>query len=428
MSFKDDAQLYAREQQFGYLEGESDVLVISFAGLEGRPHFQFYGTLKALGYNALFLSDQKKAWYNTGLACFGDGVEYTLYILNHLTNYFDPDKIFLIGGSMGGHGALLFASLLGKGHVLALSPQVLLKPHYAWYPENEGDARYTDLSQLSFENNTLTVISSEFPLDVLSLSRIANVRCREGTFLVVAQQHNLAKVLKAKGLLAQFIAHWIRHREVAFFEPVADGRLGAPYSEALEALLDASYQAKWKDALPAADLFSLSQRNSHYLDCQIALTYFFNGRFEESLKFAEMSTVKAPQYINAYVYYVANLAAMGVWHKALSFYDECVWLQVESGQPKDAFLVSCADALGKLRKRRAAIRVREHVREIGGNPGLQRGNTFQLGRLHFEVGALKKSREVFNALMDEGIDDWMSQRAAEFYLPELAAALAAASA
>lgn len=33
----------------------------------------------------------------------------------------------------------------------------------------------------------------------------------------------------------------------------------------------------------------------------------------------------------------------------------------------------------------------------------------------------KKSREVFGTLMDEGIDDWMSRRAAECYLPALAA-------
>lgn len=102
MSFEESAKKYFIDNKFGYIANLSDKLVISFAGLPGKPCFQLYGTIKALGYNGLFLCDTEKNWYQKGINCLGNTIDSTLRVLEELTAYFSDENIYFIGGSMGG--------------------------------------------------------------------------------------------------------------------------------------------------------------------------------------------------------------------------------------------------------------------------------------------------------------------------------------
>lgn len=112
------------------IDPKTKKLYIFFGGINGKiggiPPFEFYQTSKLLNASKIFLRDLDQAWYQTGLPgltknCF----ETKELILKKILEIQPKDTIF-VGNSMGGFAAILFGVLIGKGRVVAFSPQTFI--------------------------------------------------------------------------------------------------------------------------------------------------------------------------------------------------------------------------------------------------------------------------------------------------------------
>lgn len=100
---------------------ETVAALASASPAAARINFEWQTTLEEAGVNALLLKDEERTWWHS---CIDD-------VLLLLDKY-KPSK--LIGSSMGGYGALLFAQLTGIP-ARALSPQTTISA-------NDWDNRY----------------------------------------------------------------------------------------------------------------------------------------------------------------------------------------------------------------------------------------------------------------------------------------------
>lgn len=104
-------------------EGSSDWLLLSFAGMEERPHGDWFWArtvAERLGLNAIGLVAQAPNWYpRAALAALAPRLAPLLARFPRRLAY---------GYSMGAHAALRSAALFGASHVLAFGPQYALDP------------------------------------------------------------------------------------------------------------------------------------------------------------------------------------------------------------------------------------------------------------------------------------------------------------
>lgn len=106
-----------------FVDRGSDQTIAAFASAStahADTHFEWQATLEQIGVNALLLMDERRSWWHS---CIDDALA--------LIVKYKPSK--LIGSSMGGYGALLFAQLTGIP-ARAFAPQTTID--CAW------DSRY----------------------------------------------------------------------------------------------------------------------------------------------------------------------------------------------------------------------------------------------------------------------------------------------
>lgn len=107
--------------------GNGSDLVVSFSGIYANSRSnptEFWTTLHALGKpNMLFIADLSDLWFN--LPGMMARVEQ---VLHSVVEKLKPKRIFMLGNSMGGYGACIFAKTIDATAVLAFCPQVSLDP------------------------------------------------------------------------------------------------------------------------------------------------------------------------------------------------------------------------------------------------------------------------------------------------------------
>ncbi|MBQ0930683.1 hypothetical protein [Ideonella alba] len=109
----------------------SDKLVLLFGGISGGlgvPPFEFYKAANLLDCSKIFLRDLRQAWYQRGLPGVGDDARSIATYLAQKIDQSGCSDITFIGNSMGGFAALLFCSMIGRGRVIAFSPQSFISP------------------------------------------------------------------------------------------------------------------------------------------------------------------------------------------------------------------------------------------------------------------------------------------------------------
>lgn len=98
--------------------------IVACGGIAGgldMPPFEFFGMLDGWPVSKVFLRDIDQVWYQKGVRGIG-GVQAVADYLRGV----DTERMVFVGNSAGGFGALFFASLAGRGDVLAFSPQTYL--------------------------------------------------------------------------------------------------------------------------------------------------------------------------------------------------------------------------------------------------------------------------------------------------------------
>lgn len=112
-----------------------DTLVVAFSSLGNgviRPEFR--GSLQQTGndskggdYDVLYVLDPARSWYSQDPACTWSGFEYFESEISKVIASGGYKHVFMMGDSMGGSGALLFAHLASR--VLAFVPQCELEQY-----------------------------------------------------------------------------------------------------------------------------------------------------------------------------------------------------------------------------------------------------------------------------------------------------------
>lgn len=120
----------------------SKTLYIFFGGMAAgiaMPPFEFYRAGQIVQENKLFLRDFAQCWYHRGLSGYSRDIPSTLAYLRQRVAASGAQRVVLVGNSMGGYAAMLFAARLGFGEAIAFAPQTFLSPRLR---RRHGDRRW----------------------------------------------------------------------------------------------------------------------------------------------------------------------------------------------------------------------------------------------------------------------------------------------
>ena len=203
----------------------SNKLFILFGGKNngfGIPPFEFVNSLKILNHHKIFLRDFYQNWYHCGLKGHTSDIPETVSLLAERIREINPQETILIGNSMGGFAAILFAKLIGGNcKAVAFAPQTFINPikrfqlkDKRWnreiiktYYNSLLRKKYFDLSKLDRaggEWSARIFVSSRHRLDRLHARNIAHfpqIAVKEFDY----DSHRLVKKLRDEGKLAGII-------------------------------------------------------------------------------------------------------------------------------------------------------------------------------------------------------------------------------
>ena len=103
----------------------SKKLFIVFGGIAAgvsMPPFEFYNSLRILQENRVFIRDFRTNMVPRGSAQNSRNILETWDYLARLIDRYRVDDVTMIGNSMGGFAAILFAALLGHVRAVAFAP------------------------------------------------------------------------------------------------------------------------------------------------------------------------------------------------------------------------------------------------------------------------------------------------------------------
>lgn len=106
-------------------KADSEVLFMTFSGVGigiGVPFFEFMKVLDQHDVKKILVRDVHKSWYHAGLIHLADSIDESVPVIQDLIKQSGAKKVVILGNSMGGYAAILYAALLGADEVLAFSP------------------------------------------------------------------------------------------------------------------------------------------------------------------------------------------------------------------------------------------------------------------------------------------------------------------
>jgi len=209
------------------LTTKSKNLYLFFGGIAAgiaMPPFEFYRSANILDENKIFIRDFAQCWYQDGLPGISSDVYSTSHYLQRQIERIKPEKIVFVGNSMGGFAAILFATLIGKGEVIAFAPQTFISPvlrllhgDIRWsrrilitYKRSFRKARVWDTKPLlkrNHGNHSISIyVSKDNRLDhihALHLKTIPNVKI----FAFNGGGHGIVRFLRDVGKLAAIMSN-----------------------------------------------------------------------------------------------------------------------------------------------------------------------------------------------------------------------------
>jgi hypothetical protein len=201
-------------------------LYVFFGGIAAgiaMPPFEFYNSSKIINEHKLFIRDFRQCWYHDGLPGISHDMHSTARFIEKEIEKLNPEKVFLVGNSMGGYAAILFATLIKKGQVIAFAPQTFIAPFlrlmhrdkrwrkkiFNTYKRSLFKAKQWDLKPLLTQaqrNPKISIfvyINSRLDnIHALHLKKITGVRI----FGFNGGGHGIVRLLRDEGLLPSIMA------------------------------------------------------------------------------------------------------------------------------------------------------------------------------------------------------------------------------
>lgn len=219
----------------------SKKLYIIFGGLKagvGMPPFEFVKAANILTEHKIFVRDFSQAWYHRGLPGISNNLTETSDYLRERINTYKPEETVLIGNSMGGFAAILFASMLSNCRAIAISPQTylgigkrLVNRERRWRSELRktyfysffGERRY-DLASINPKNSSWhadILLSANHARDLSHAKNVAHIpQIRIHKF--DCKSHRLVKKLRDVGMLNKILLGEIPPTNRSGVIPIAD--------------------------------------------------------------------------------------------------------------------------------------------------------------------------------------------------------------
>ncbi|PNV84455.1 MAG: hypothetical protein C0627_00840 [Sulfurimonas sp.] len=205
-------------------ELESDILIISFSGLNGWLGGMFNSRypfiIGEMVTNKIFIMDKSDSWYHNGIDGLTSTMEETIEFIKNITVQKKYSKIICTGASMGGYMALLIGRLIGATNIVAFSPQTFLdeknRKKYGdtrWSSEinklnkPDIDKKYFDLKELykeTFDDTKIEIhYSKQIKLDEIHAKHLDNKKIKLIGY--DDADHYIAVYLHKKGALEKII-------------------------------------------------------------------------------------------------------------------------------------------------------------------------------------------------------------------------------
>lgn len=186
--------------------GDTDVAVVAFSGvgmeLSRIPRAEFVTTLRGTTHSQLFVVDRARSWYNATAA------DIIAVLAPLLARY---RKVVTLGNSMGGFGAVYFASRLPKVRsAIAFSPQfsvqaAIVPGERRWGEYRSGIASWTvrhAMEGAGVDPELLLFFGPEEQRDDRHRALFReHATGRTAIFDILGARHGTARRLKRAGLL-----------------------------------------------------------------------------------------------------------------------------------------------------------------------------------------------------------------------------------
>jgi len=212
-------------------KNDSDILGIAFSS--SMINFEWLNTLecelRSLNFNKLYIKDNWGCWWHSVYeGCKGYGVHILKDFINDKINEYGSKRIFTIGASKGGYGALLLGCLLNVDSVFSFSPKTFLNKaiHKKYkildrveevksvYPDFTIDYSMSDLKDIfsKYGSNNKTNYKIFYGLQNIGDSQhINNLSSFKGIELISLKTatHKTASIVSKDGTVKKLIKEFI---------------------------------------------------------------------------------------------------------------------------------------------------------------------------------------------------------------------------
>lgn len=221
-----------------YLQGTSNTLVVSFAGVGTQPAFspppEFFKIASSEGMNhVLFISDISRSWLNGE-----DMVERIKRSIELIAEMVQADRVVAIGNSMGGTMAILVADYVKFETVTALVPQVSVhpdvvpeEPRWMRFRKRIKSYRFERITKLNARDTQYFVSHGGTDDELVHAARFPSFENGQH-YILPNEDHNLAKSLRKSDQLYPLMYQAMLGHKKRVYRKVIDlgGHLIADYA------------------------------------------------------------------------------------------------------------------------------------------------------------------------------------------------------
>jgi tetratricopeptide (TPR) repeat protein len=303
----------------------SGKLVLFFSALDALAgKFQYWKTGKSLGTHCLFLSDDRKRWYQDGVPGLGKNLDETIANIRLWARALGASEIHTFGQSMGAHGAILYGSKLGA-RVLAFGAETTLRLEASCsrqhLPDDAG-LRYPDLHDViaAAEQPIFTFAGERDPVDLLCLSKAYGLPNHHPRTMI-GHGHSIVSYLKGAGRLVPLLEAFVANREIPLMNEEGSalthpGFAGAYYD--LFAHMKANRFAPAAEAGRTAIAAYQRSDQAYYLTAKALLSL---RQPAEALSLIQCAAALAPGVIGHRFLMGRCLAGLGEQDRAIATYE-----------------------------------------------------------------------------------------------------------
>lgn len=360
-------------------------LLIYFSSADAKS---IQGVSKVAPYDTevIFIRDPRRGWYNLPIDGLSqDADELCEQIARRVRNY-PRDRITMSGSSMGGYAALLFGTMLGVGRIVAIAPQIILRPELVHCPKSP--AKYDDLTPLIAGKPKATQIDiwygAESYLDLFNILRIEQTPTVR-LHAVSGAMHNILATLKRRGQMEAYFKH-IATGETFSCKTIDPSHAAQIVQAGASFYFDADEQKAIQLLEPIADEASMSA-----VYFMIGNAYFKLGDLPSARAYFDRSAATCPENYDANYYLGLVLDKMGKHQASADAYARSLEFFPSSNGVRLSKLASAQYRLGRVDD---AITSHKRVLELDQR---QTKSHFELGVMLMKKGEKAEALSHFHA-------------------------------